>query len=233
MQQMSLNDIKIFIETVLAQIKNFFDEFVSTTSKRCYLIANWLKFYFAYLRNEQEFLNKKNYKTFKYGQVIRVSFGFNIGHELGGIHYAIVINNDDSPYSSDLIVIPLSSKHKEISTNTKESRIDIGFELKNIIKNKIDSVAEKMLNLMKNIDRENIKEEDTNKLKKFMELYDKLNTEYENMSDGSIILTKQIRFITKMRIMAPTTKTDYFNNIILSTETMHKITDKLKSLLNI
>lgn len=231
MKQLKTNYIRLFIETTILQIKNFFDDLIKTNSKKCYLIANWLKYYFEYLQTEREFLERKHYKKFKFGQVVRVSFGFNLGHELGGIHYAIVLNKKDSPYSSDIIVVPLSSKHKELPQNDKESRIDIGFELKNAIQNKIDKVAEKMLTYMRNINEKNIKEEDTQRLKKWMELYTKLKNEFDNMSNGTIVLTRQIRFITKMRILAPTTRTDYFDDVIISSNTMQNITNTLYNII--
>ncbi|MFR4125889.1 hypothetical protein [[Ruminococcus] torques] len=44
--------------------------------------------------------------------MIQVDLGFRIGHEEGGLHYAVVLNKKDSPYSDILTVLPLSSKKR-------------------------------------------------------------------------------------------------------------------------
>ena len=56
--------------------------------------------------NEQ----KKTYKKLKRGQIIKVDFGINIGSELCYTHFAIVLSNNDSIYSDNIIVIPITSK---------------------------------------------------------------------------------------------------------------------------
>lgn len=52
------------------------------------------------------------YASYKYGTIVMVNFGTNIGDELCGNHFAIVLTNNDNPYSSVLTVLPLSSKNK-------------------------------------------------------------------------------------------------------------------------
>ena len=54
------------------------------------------------------------------GDVIKVNLGFNIGNELGGLHYCIVLNKYDNTRNGALNVIPLTSrkdnkKYKKIS----------------------------------------------------------------------------------------------------------------------
>lgn len=43
---------------------------------------------------------------FKRGNVVWIDFGFNIGHEFGGMHPAIILKN----FNSELFVLPVSSK---------------------------------------------------------------------------------------------------------------------------
>lgn len=52
------------------------------------------------------------YSKYKYGSLIMVDFGLNVGDELCGNHFAIVLTNEDSPYNSLLTILPLSSKNK-------------------------------------------------------------------------------------------------------------------------
>lgn len=56
--------------------------------------------------------SKKNiYLKYKRGQIIKVDFGVNIGTELSHTHFAIVLNNDDTKYTDNITVVPLTSKN--------------------------------------------------------------------------------------------------------------------------
>jgi mRNA-degrading endonuclease toxin of MazEF toxin-antitoxin module len=60
---------------------------------------------------ENEITNdKKTFKKLKRGQIIKVNFGINIGSELCYTHFAIVINKNDSIYSDNICVVPITSK---------------------------------------------------------------------------------------------------------------------------
>ena len=50
------------------------------------------------------------YQKYKRGSVVMVNFGTNIGYELSGNHFAIVLNKDDNNKNGLLTVIPLTSK---------------------------------------------------------------------------------------------------------------------------
>ena len=75
---------------------------------------------------EKEINNSKKgshkYSSYKYGSIIMVNFGTNIGDEICGNHFAIVLTNNDNPYNSVLTVLPLSSKNKP-------NRYKLGFTL--------------------------------------------------------------------------------------------------------
>ena len=63
------------------------------------LISYWLKDYIKYIKDEKNF-NPTNLKTYERGDIIKVNLGFNIGSEMGGLHYCVVIdkkNNRNSP----------------------------------------------------------------------------------------------------------------------------------------
>lgn len=53
------------------------------------------------------------YNSYKRGTIIYVDFGINVGSEISGGHFAIVLNKNDNKKSSMLNVIPLSSKDKK------------------------------------------------------------------------------------------------------------------------
>ena len=70
------------------------------------------------LRSEKDF-NPTNLKTYKRGDIIKVNLGFNIGSELGGLHYCVVIDKKNNRNSPVITVIPLSSqKTDKINKNS-------------------------------------------------------------------------------------------------------------------
>lgn len=78
------------------------------SEKQALNLCKWLKAYSWYLRNEKTFAPLKMPK-YQRGAVVKVNFGYNVNHELGGVHYAVVLNNNN-PQSEDLItIVPLTS----------------------------------------------------------------------------------------------------------------------------
>lgn len=50
------------------------------------------------------------YPTFNQGNVVMIDFGVNIGSEMSGGHFGIVLNKKDDKYSRTITVVPLTSK---------------------------------------------------------------------------------------------------------------------------
>lgn len=77
--------------------------------KNQHLVEEWLRKFADYIHAEdnKEF-KPENLGAFKAGDIIYAEFGYNIGSEYGGRHYAVVIEN--SPLKANMImVVPLSS----------------------------------------------------------------------------------------------------------------------------
>ena len=93
--------------------------------KKADLISYWLKTYADYIEFEDKFDSRKlmNYSR---GDVIRVNFGFNIGAEMGGLHFAVVLDNDSKQKSNVLTVVPLSSTNGK---TVHEREVDLGVEI--------------------------------------------------------------------------------------------------------
>ncbi|MGL5898329.1 MAG: hypothetical protein ACRCZW_01455 [Lactobacillaceae bacterium] len=73
------------------------------------------------LNNDRVYTNNK--KVFNRGALINVDFGVNVGTELSGNHFAIVLNKKDSRKNDKLTVIPLSShEHPHCVTLTDTIR---------------------------------------------------------------------------------------------------------------
>ena len=77
-------------------------------AKQQHIMAEWLKVWRKYLSFEKSFIPSK-LKYYKRGEIVLANFGFNTGSELGGAHYAVVIEKDNNKASSTIVVVPLSS----------------------------------------------------------------------------------------------------------------------------
>jgi mRNA-degrading endonuclease toxin of MazEF toxin-antitoxin module len=53
---------------------------------------------------------KKRFELFRRGQIVLVNFEPQVGYEIKGLHYAIVVTKKDQPYIGTVTVIPLTSK---------------------------------------------------------------------------------------------------------------------------
>ncbi|MCC9762969.1 hypothetical protein HK228_07385, partial [Streptococcus agalactiae] len=84
---------------------------------------------------------------YKRGSLVFIDFGINVGNELSGNHFAIVLNKKDSKNNGVLTVLPVSSKGNKFSVE-----IDglISQKSANLLKNSVLSVGveSKMLGLM-------------------------------------------------------------------------------------
>ncbi|HFN2847606.1 TPA: type II toxin-antitoxin system PemK/MazF family toxin, partial [Enterococcus faecium] len=88
----------------------FIGEALSGYPKYKYL-HNWLQSKSFYL-NKERCMPNKNYRVYKRGTIVYVDFGVNVGYELSGNHFAIVLNNKDNSKNGVVCVVPISSKKK-------------------------------------------------------------------------------------------------------------------------
>lgn len=129
----------------IRKTNDLFEEYISSEDssllKKCSLLAYWLEDYTKYIRTEKTFDSTK-LKSYKRGDVIKLNFGFNIGSEYGGLHYAVVINNYNPRNSSVLTVIPLTSlkEDKEIHPND----VFLGNEIYRSLKLKHDTITDSL-----------------------------------------------------------------------------------------
>ena len=196
-----------------------------TNIKKVNLISYWQKDYINYIKDENNF-NPTKLKTYERGDIIKVNLGFNIGSELGGLHYCVVIDKKNNRNSPVVTVIPLSSqKTDKINKNSimlgndiynklveksnkllEDSKIEIEenknqllLETKKLTENNAtsDEIYMRTTELNNNI---------TEAYRK-LELAEKINKEVQKMKFGSVAIINQIRVISKQRIYD--TKTDF------------------------
>ncbi len=84
----------------------------SMGEKRGKIFIDWIETCNKYLQWEETF-DPKYLRSYKRSEIVFAHFGFNVGSEFGGLHYAVVVK--DSSKSDPLVnVVPLSSLEKGI-----------------------------------------------------------------------------------------------------------------------
>ena len=165
--------------------------------KKSNLLAYWIKDFSNYHDNEK-FFKPNSLKFFKRGDIVKVNLGFNIGNELGGLHYCVVLNKNDNQYSGTLNVIPLSSA-KENKEYNKNTCIDLGDELYISLEKRLNlefSLVRKQLSELSTLNNS----EELKKISQNLEILNKTQKELDKMKHGSFALVHQITTISKQRI---------------------------------
>lgn len=110
-------------------------------------LPNWMSSY-GYLL-DKEFKNNlpHYYRRFRQGTIVMIDYGVTIGNELGGKHFGVVINNDDTKYKRKVTVVPLSSHYHR-------GYIDLGYDLMSGINELIETrKAEEQKKIKKVVNR--------------------------------------------------------------------------------
>lgn len=158
------------------------------------LLAYWIND-FANYHDEEKTFDTSKLITFKRGNIIKANLGFNVGHEIGGLHYCIVLDKFDNPKNGTLNVIPLTSKKNK---KYPVSSIDLGEEIYSIFNDLYNKQVEILLEKYKNIFSLPVK--DAKQFISDFEYVRKINKELSKMKKGSVALLNQITTISKQRI---------------------------------
>lgn len=204
--------------------------------KLSYWIKDWTKF----LEYESHF-NASRLRRYKRGEIVKVHLGYNVGSEEGGLHYCVVIEKENSKNSPVLTVVPLTSiKQKTDLEHLRPGEINLGNELFTNLNSKIsftqkkvESELDALINSSKVLDDTASQEshdaflKKVKKLKKEIDMLQRMKAEVLKMKMGSIALVKQIRTISKIRIYDPKTNFDILSNVKLSNEKLDMIDDEI------
>lgn len=146
-------EIAIYTATVIQELEDYhhhLQRMNDKENKRSDKIAQWIENWVKYLKIEQVF-NPRSIKALKRGSIVYADFGFNVGREYGGLHYAIVLNKKDARSNHLLHVLPLTSvKETTDMSNLKYFQFPIGDEVFQLLKNEAN---QKIIELTKLYDR--------------------------------------------------------------------------------
>lgn len=93
--------------------------------KRGKIFIDWMQAHNKYLVWEETF-DPSYLRAYKRSEIVLANFGFNVGAEYGGMHYAVV-TRDSSKNNPNVNVIPLSSLEEgETEADTHKDRVFLG-----------------------------------------------------------------------------------------------------------
>ena len=125
----------------IRELNNLFEYYINEPTgkylKKANLLSYWFETYVKYIREEELYDPKKQIR-YNRGDVIKVNFGFNVGKEYGGLHYAIVLDKNNHLSANVVTVVPLTSGTEE---ETYQTDVFLGSELYS----KLDVRHEQML----------------------------------------------------------------------------------------
>lgn len=196
-------EIQRLIADALQALRDFLNDCLSSNdtrkNKRASLLSYWIKNYIQMLRHERS----QSYRRFQRGDVVKVDFGFRIGSEHGGLHYAVILNSNDSRRAPVVTVVPLTSLKSEEQRNSLHfGEIDLGNQLVQKLRSKLTQSPTPVL-----------------------------QREVDRLKIGSIALTNQIVTINKVRITDPARGSSPLSGIRLDSDAMDKIDTVLKTFL--
>lgn len=189
--------------------------------KKSELLAYWIYDYAIY-HDEEKTFNIAKSGVYSRGDVIKVNLGFNIGNELGGLHYCVVLNKYDNMRNGALNVIPLTSRKDDKRYDS--SSVNIGKELYNIFQEKIKKEKQKLNQILNELDKiDNIPISIKKMIEKEENYIKKMEEEISKMKKDSIALINQITTISKQRIYKDVVR----RNVKLSNESLNLIDNQI------
>lgn len=127
------------IKSLNRLLESYINEPSGKYLKKADLISYWIKDYSRFINFEERFEPTKNI-AYKRGNIVKLNFGFNVGSEYGGLHYGVVLDNNNHHNSPVLTVIPLTSikNSKPVNANS----VNLGNEVYRLLKLKYDTISQ-------------------------------------------------------------------------------------------
>ena len=123
-------------KAAIKELNNMMEYYLSKDDqkhlKKVNILSFWVKEFSKYILSEERF-DSHRLLNYSRGDVIRANFGFKVGKEFGGLHYAVVLDNNSTHNSQVITVVPLSSTDGREKIH--ENSVDLGKELYEKIRN--------------------------------------------------------------------------------------------------
>lgn len=240
-KKLTKEDVLANKDKAIKKLNSLIDTFADSpeTLKKANNLSYWISQYSTCISFENKF-NPKKLKKYNRGDVVKVHLGFNIGSELGGLHYCVILDTKNDMGSGTITVIPLTSSKdgKEYHSST----VNIGKEIYLNLKKKSELADKKLfeetteiISLKEKFDslNEEQRKDFYQKLNRAMEdlkFTEKLEKEIDRMKQGSIAYVGQITTVSKQRIYDPQTYKDIMSGVKISSDSLTLIDNKIKEL---
>lgn len=213
-------EVEATTEKVLEELKKaILTKDIDTSRKLLFWLNTWGS---DYLLNEQSF-NYHSLIAYKRGMVVKADFGFNVGSEQGGLHYALVIEKENAKSNRTVTVIPLGSLSDDKTPKDIDEKYEVflGYSL---FKEEISKVQKIIAN----------KESHRHKLVKYKQPLGKIDRDLKNLrkklqdyKKGTVAILSQICALSKIRIHTPKNSGDELFNFTLEDKLLEVIDRKL------
>jgi len=248
-KEMTKAELEKHIDTCIDELKQYLyelnDEEHPHSKKRSMLISYWLRDFVRYASSEDSFV-PPDHKYYR-GDIVLANFGYRVGSELGGWHFAVVLDHFNSKRSPIISVVPLSSKKEgevrkpfayEASVGLATLYHNKRIEFLKVLSESIVEVErirdEIKNNSSANIEQENIKLHQLEELVKIalrqMYAIDNMDNQIKKLKDGTVVSVSQITTISKQRIVNPKQNADALSGIKLSNEDLDKLNEHINYL---
>lgn len=218
--------------SALNAITTYLDSMISSPDQtdrgRADKLCYWLVDYMKYLDFESEF-SPKSLRRYHRGEVIKVNLGYNIGSEEGGLHYAVVLDKNNSVNNPVVTIVPLTSiKPGKDLSRLRPGEVNLGDDLFRKLYERVTNVSNEVLEKVTRLEDAAMNgiatnAEEINDARNELHLLRRMQREISRMKVGSIALTMQVTTVSKIRIYDPKTDHDVLSKIRLSNESLDAI----------
>lgn len=212
-------EIRQILRQVLDELECNIVENLSTKQQK--ILTYWLNDWNEnFLSKEQEF-NPKQLIKYKKGNIVKVHLGYNISSEQGGLHYGLVMDNNNNKNSNVITIIPIRSLEDYENEETINERFEV-YLGKALLTDKIDYTKKELQKIDRDLECTDTASFQFSNLKKRKDF---LLKELKKLNKGSIAIVSQIRTISKMRIYEPINSYQSLSKFVLDDYNMKKVED--------
>ncbi|MBI6006009.1 type II toxin-antitoxin system PemK/MazF family toxin [Clostridium perfringens] len=212
-------EIRQTLRQVLDELECNIVENLSTKQQK--ILTYWLNDWNEnFLSKEQEF-NPKQLIKYKKGNIVKVHLGYNISSEQGGLHYGLVMDNNNNKNSNVITIIPIRSLEDYENEETINERFEV-YLGKALLTDKIDYTKKELQKIDRDLECTDTASFQFSNLKKRKDF---LLKELKKLNKGSIAIVSQIRTISKMRIYEPINSYQSLSKFVLDDYNMKKVED--------
>ena len=231
-KRMTTDELKRHIADALCELDGLLNSWLNSSSetdqKRAQIMSYWIKTYTGMIPR----LTRR--------QIVSVDFGFRVGSELGGLHYAVVLDKKNSVNGDTVTVVPLGSLKERHKASRNKIILEDGIfaALNEKARKQVDDAKDLMDSLANDSELKSMPEMErmTESMKRFALAKSKLESsdasikKMDKLKHGSVANISQITTVSKLRIKEPVTPQSVLYGVKVSERDMEQIEKALVEL---